>query len=134
MSQLRHAEAGFSAVELLITIFIAALFIGAGYQLYVAIIRDGSDARNETIASNLAYDYVRQYSTQVSNPCATTTPDPAPTVPSGAPYTSLGPASVTASITCPYAAPSGTSLITVTVSYGSTTPQKQVQHALYVTN
>ena len=134
MTQVRDNQAGFSAVELLITIFIAAAFVGAGYQLYIAIIRDGSDARNQATASNLAYEYMRQYSPQATNPCTTITPLPAPTIPTGAQYTALGPASVTASITCPYASPSGTSLVTVIVTYGSTNPQKEVKHALYVTN
>lgn len=135
MSQSRPLQAGFSAVELLITIFIAALFIGAGYQLYIAITRNGSDARNQTAASNLAYSYIRQYSARATNPC---TPIPnttlAPTIPSGAPYTALVSPTITADISCPYATPSGTSLLTVTVTYGPTSPQKQVQHALYVTN
>lgn len=132
MSTSPSAQAGFSAVELLITIFIAAAFVGAGYQLYIAVLRDGSDARNQATASNLAYNYLRKYSSQASSPCAETTIDPAPTIPAGAQYTALGPASITASITCPYAPPSGTSLITVTVNYGPT-PQKEVKHVLYVT-
>lgn len=131
----RSSQAGFSAVELLVTIFIAAAFVGAGYQLYIAIIRDGSDARNQSTASNLAYLYLRQYSGRATNPC---TPIDnatlAPSIPSGAQYTALGPSTINAAITCPFAAPSGTSLVTVTVNYGAGTPQKQVQHALYVTN
>lgn len=132
MSTSPSLQAGFSAVELLITIFIAAAFVGAGYQLYIAVVRDGSDARNQATASNLAYTYLRKYSSQASSPCAETTPNPAPVIPSGAQYTALGPATITASITCPYANPSSTSLISVTVTYG-TTPQKEVRHAVYVT-
>lgn len=128
-------QSGFSAVELLITIFIATAFIGAGYQLYIAIMRDGSDARNQSTASNIAYEYIRQYSPLATSPCTTITPDPAPTIPTGSPsYTALGAASVTATITCPYPAPSSTTLITVTVTYGPSSNQKQVQHALYVAN
>lgn len=134
MTTHRQQQAGFSAVELLITIFIAALFIGAGYQLYIAIVRDGSDTRNQATASNLAYSYIRQYSSLATNPCTAITPSPAPTIPSGAQYTALVSPTITASITCPYAAPSGTSLLTVTVTYGPGSPQKQVQHTLYVTN
>lgn len=124
-------QAGFSAVELLITIFIAAAFVASGYQLYVAVVRNGADARNQTTASNVAYSYIRQYSPLTTSPCTAVTPTPAPTIPSG---TDLPNASITASITCPYPGSSGTSLVTVTVSYGSTSPQKQVQHAIYVAN
>lgn len=124
-------QSGFSAVELLITIFVAVAFLGAGYQLYAAVVRNGADTRNQTTASNIAYDYLRRYSPQATNPCTTVTPSPAPTIPSG---TTLPSASITATITCPYGAASGTSLITVTVTYGSSSPAKQVQHATYVTN
>ena len=129
-------QSGFSAVELLITIFIAAAFAGAGYQLYVAIMRDGSDARNQTTASNIAYEHLRRYAPRASNPCTPVdNATLAPAIPTGNPsYTALGAASITASISCPYAPPSGTSLVTVTVTYGPTANQKQVQHVLYVTN
>ena len=128
-------QSGFSAVELLITIFIAAAFAGAGYQLYIAIMRDGSDARNQSTASNIAYDYIRRYTPLAQSPCATITPDPSPTIPTGNPsYTALGAADVSATIECPYPAPSSTTLITVTVTYGPSSNQKQVRHALYVTN
>lgn len=131
----RSDQTGFSAVELLITIFVAAAFLAAGYQLYSAVLRNGADTRNQTIASNIAYDYVRRYSSQATNPCTVVSPVPAPTIPTpptgGA---SLPSPSITASITCPYGAANGTSLVSVTVTYGYTTPQKQVQHAVYVTN
>lgn len=135
MNQPTSKQSGFSAVELLITIFIAAAFAGAGYQLYVAIMRDGSDARNQTTASNIAYEHLRKYAPLATNPCSTITPTPAPAIPTGNPsYTALGAATIDASITCPYAPPSGTSLVTVTVTYGPASRQQKVQHALYVTN
>lgn len=127
-----NTQAGFSAVELLITIFIAAAFIASGYQLYVAVVRNGADSRNQTTASNIAYDYIRQYSPLATTPCSSTVSIPAPTIPSG---TDLPNPSITAAISCPYAPTrSDTSLVTVTVSYGLTNPKKQVQHAVYVAN
>ena len=98
--------------------------------------RDGSDARNQTTASNIAYEHLRKYTPLATNPCSTiTTLSPAPAIPTGSPsYTALGPATIDASITCPYPPPSGTSLVTVTVTYGPASRQKKVQHALYVTN
>lgn len=124
-------QTGFSAIELLITIFVAAAFLAAGYQLYAAVMRNGADTRFQTTASNIAYGYMRQYSSQATNPCTVFSPTPAPTIPSG---TTLPSASITANITCPFGTTSGTSLITVTIAYGSTNPQKQVKHATYVTN
>lgn len=131
----RSQTAGFSAIELLITIFVAAAFLAAGYQLYSAVLRYGSDTRNQTTASNIAYDYLRRYSSQATNPCTVVTPTPAPTIPTPpAGGTALPSPSITASITCPYGTSNGTSLVSVTVTYGYTSPQKQVQHAVYVTN
>ncbi len=124
-------ESGFSAIELLITIFVAVAFLASGYQLYSAVVRNGADTRNQTTASNIAYDYLRRVSPQATNPC-TVIPNStlAPTIPSG---TTLPAATITANITCPFGATSGTSLVTVVVGYGNTNP-KQVQHAIFVTN
>lgn len=56
-------QAGFSAVELLITLVIASLFIIMGFQLYSVSIENGGDARREAAASALAYKKLRQMST-----------------------------------------------------------------------
>lgn len=138
MSQ-RNLQAGFSAVELLITIFIAAAFVGSGYQLYIVISRSGADARDKATASAIAYEHMRKYTSLATNPCVENlSPTPAAAIPTGSPnYAALVNPSITASITCPYAASnSGVSLITVTVKYGPGTvaDQKQVQHSVYVTN
>ena len=41
----RFSTAGFTAVELLVTLFVAAAFLLAGYQLFNFVIRDGSKNR-----------------------------------------------------------------------------------------
>lgn len=123
----RAMQEGFSAVELLITLFIAAAFIATGYQLYSVVTTDGSTALQQAQATNIAYDYLRRFSTEATNPCTVVTPTPTPTIPSTATLTN---ASVAASITCPYGLSTDLSLITVTVTYG--VPQKQVVHELLV--
>lgn len=135
MSQ-RSNQAGFSAVELLITIFIAAAFVGAGYQLYIVVSRSSADARDKATASAIAYEHLRKYTPLATNPCTVVTPTPAPAIPTGSPnYAALTNPSITASISCPYApSSSGVSLVTVTVTYGPASNQKQVQHSVYVTN
>lgn len=121
-------QSGFSAVELLISLFIAVAFVGAGYQLYAVVIKDGSDAKLRARANDIAYDKLRSYSTQATNPCTSVTPSPTPALPnpSGLPN-----ASITVSITCPYAS-DPISKVSVTISYG--TPQQGVTHALFVKN
>ena len=46
-------QSGFTAVELLITLFIAVAFIATGYQLYTAILKDSAETRNQANASNI---------------------------------------------------------------------------------
>lgn len=70
----RRQEGGFTAIELLITLFVAAAFLIAGYQLFNVVIKDGGETRAESTASNVAYDYMRQYSANVSNPCVASQP------------------------------------------------------------
>ncbi len=124
---IERLDAGFSAVELLITLFIAAAFVATGYQLYSVVITDGGSALQQAQATNIAYDYLRRFSTEATNPCSAVTPTPTPTIPSTANLTS---ASVSATITCPYGTSTNLSLITVTVNYGI--PQQQVVHELFV--
>ena len=53
-------DGGFTTVELLVTLFIAAAFLMSGYQLYSMIIRDGGEARARAKASNVAYEYLQK--------------------------------------------------------------------------
>ena len=66
------AQNGFTVVELLITLFIAAAFLVSGYQLFNLIIKDGGQTRAESRASNVAYDYLRKYSSSAVFPCVAT--------------------------------------------------------------
>ena len=49
-------EQGFTAVELLITLIVASLFLFSGYQLYVQVTRDGADANKTAVLSNIVYE------------------------------------------------------------------------------
>lgn len=50
----RTRQTGFSAVELLITIFIAATFVFMGYQLYGVITQNNQEVSDLSVASNSA--------------------------------------------------------------------------------
>ena len=128
MSTVKHtAQAGFSAVELLITLFIAAAFIGTGAQLYSVIIQNSDEARMRSIASNIAYNNLRRYAADATNPCTTSTPTA--TIPANSGLTN---ASITVTITCPFGVSTPTSRVEAKVLYN--TPQQEAVHALYVTN
>lgn len=131
MTRPKQHQAGFSAIELLITLFIAAAFIAAGYQLYSIIIKNGGDARQETIANNIAYDMLRRYSADIPPKCnPSKTASPAPSLPAGNGLSN--PQGVTVIYACPYGSTSTVSKVTVTITYG--TPQKEVVHAIYASN
>ena len=126
---IRQYETGFSAVELMISLFIAVAFIASGYQLYSVIIKDGAAANYRSQASNIAYANLRSYSALPTGTCsaqATTTialtGDQKAALPNGA--------VASYSYTCPYP---GTTVWSVTskVVYG--TPSQEVVHALFVT-
>lgn len=126
--QERQSQAGFSAIELLITLFIAAAFIAAGYQLYSIIIANGGEARQETTANNIAYEALRRYAADVPPKCIEDKePTPEPTIPqnSGLPAN----ADIDVDYDCPYGTSSTISKVTATLTYG--TPQKEVTHAVY---
>lgn len=120
---------GFSAIELLITLFIAAAFLATGYQLYSVVLKSGVTSRSRALASNIAYDALRRYSAQATNPCTALTPTPLPTIPANSGITN---AAITVTFSCPYGTTSPTSKLQVTVTYGSS--GGEVDHALLVTN
>lgn len=122
----RNFSSGFTAVELLITLFVAAGFLFAGYQLYNVIIKDGGNTRGQLRAANVAYDYLRRYSPSATNPCTVTTPvNNAPISVAG-----IGNVTVKVDLSCPYSAQTNITKVTTTVKYNS--PQETVVYATYV--
>ncbi|MDN5819811.1 MAG: prepilin-type N-terminal cleavage/methylation domain-containing protein [bacterium] len=66
---------GFTAVELLITLFVAALFITSGYQLYAITTADSADIRERSLASNIGYKFLRIAEAKGFFVCGTESPD-----------------------------------------------------------
>lgn len=56
------SSAGFTAVELLVTILAAAVFTVALYQLFIVANSTSAAVKQKAIASELAYSYLRKYS------------------------------------------------------------------------
>lgn len=119
-------QEGFTAVELLITLFVAAAFLIASYQLFNLVIKDGGATRAESRASNVAYDYMRQYASSATTiPCTQSSPlsDSAITV------DGLTNATVDVDVNCAPDAPTSLSEVTVTVSYNA--PRQTVTYTTY---
>lgn len=125
--KLKNKYQGFSAVELLITLFIAATFLIAGFQLYSTIIKDGGSARLEARANNVAYDYLQQTKTDavtIKNPC-----EPYDYPPEMPTIEGLSDVIVNREISCPYISVLSLSKVTVTVSYnGASQPVVQATY------
>lgn len=118
-------QSGFTAIELLITLFIAAAFLVTGYQLYAVIIKDGGNTRAQARASNVAYDYLRRYLATATNPCTASTPLNNADIS----VSNLSSVKVTVSLTCPYPATTSITKVSVTMNYN--TPQQTVNYSSY---
>lgn len=127
MRQPNQEQAGFTAVELLITLFVAALFLFAGYQLFNIVLASGAASRSQAAASTTANMYLQQYTDSIGATCAASTPlnNSAITV------TGLSNAKVTVAITCPVASAPKLSQLNVTVSYGTGTDANSVSRSAY---
>lgn len=119
------SQSGFTAVELLVTLFVAAAFLVGGYELYVVIIKDSGNSRAQANASNVAYNYLQRYASTVPNPCVNAT------LLSPAPINVAGLSAVTVGVivTCPYSNNLNVSKVTVNVLYNN--PQQTVQYSTY---
>jgi Tfp pilus assembly protein PilE len=118
---------GFTAVELLVTLFVAAAFLMAGYQLYGLVIKDGGETRAQSLVGNVAYDYLQRYKSTVTNPCIASTP----LVNQPITITGVSNATISITISCPYTSNTSLSKIMVTVNYNN--PQQVINEATYAT-
>lgn len=121
---------GFSAPELLITLFIASIFLLGGFQVWVQVTQTGSAANKQAIASNTTYQYARKHSVTTPDPCVASTPvnNQAITV------SELSSPRITVTVTCPYSSIPpmvDISKITATLTHGPTAERKTVTHALF---
>jgi prepilin-type N-terminal cleavage/methylation domain-containing protein len=121
---------GFSAIELLVTLFIALLFLSIGYTLYGTIVTSSSVARHRAQADNIAFEYLRRYETTVTNPCIVTNPVNNALV-TGPTAADLAGPTVTVNITCQNSTATSLSLVKVTVLYKEGGVQRNVYHEVY---
>jgi Tfp pilus assembly protein PilV len=116
----RNKELGFSAIELMITLFIAVSFFTAGYQIYSLITSDGFETRSRALANNTAYDYLQRYKPDSTASCTPSAPlsNQAITV------ATLTNVTISISITCSQINDINVAKETVTIKYG--TPSKSI--------
>ncbi len=130
--KINSKQSGFSAVELLITLFIAAAFMISGFQLYALVIKDGGEASTQARAENAATEYLQRYKSSATHICTVQIPVVNSTPLTDYPITVSGLSNVTVSvaITCPYSSTTSISKVAVFIKYGS--PQQTITSATYV--
>ena len=115
-------ESGFTAVELLVTMIIGAMFLFAGYQLYSQVSRDGVSANKAAILSNKVTEKMRTHAANQSLTCSSIVAPQTVTEPS------IGSVTYTTTISCPNPNLPNLRLIRVKATYDT---NKEVNHATY---
>lgn len=121
-------QLGFSAIELMITLFISVGFFTVGYQIYNLIITDGNEARTQARVKNIIDEYTEMYKSNTEVSCSASVPV------NNSPLTISGLANVTVSvsITCPQINGVSATKETVSVSYGI--PSKTITDSTIISN
>ena len=119
-------QRGFTAIELLITLFVAAFAIAAGYQLYAAVISANGNTRLQNAVSNIAHDELQKFKTQATRPCSVInipalTPTEVPDV---------GKIKIYKTMSCPDSSLPNLSKAEVVILYD--TPERRVTQASYI--
>lgn len=121
---MRRSQEGFTAVELLVTLFVAVAFIATAFQLYSAVVSDSGEARFRAKASNIAYAELRRWTDESITSCSPVT-NQAFTIESGH---GLDNPVGTVTVEC---RTNGLMYVKTVVAYGPTTSRKDVQHAMF---
>lgn len=122
---------GFTAVELLITLFIAAIFLSAGYSLYSITVTYSVESRNRAQADRIAYDYLRRYEAQVGATCAASTPVNNVSVSSNPNAQGMKSPTITVIVSCPLSSVSSVSKIVSRVQYLDGSQTKTIEQEVY---
>ncbi len=135
------SQSGFTAIELLITLIVASLFLFSGYQLYVQVTRDGADANKTAVLSNIVYERMTKLAKDTTAlagnqaGCAASSAVTPPASPPPEQIPGVGSVVFKNTVKCPRSTTAGnlTDLFYVEVeaSYTDTGLTKKVKHATY---
>ena len=128
----RRSE-GFTVTELMVTLFVAALFALSGWQLYTVVTARSAEARQASEASNLAYSVLRSSdwnaNTYVAASACSSSTTPAAVTPKPPTGTLPEPVNVMMLRCNPLSGVSMNKII-VTVKFGP--DQQEVSHGIFV--
>lgn len=122
---------GFSAVELLITLFIASIFLIGANQLAIQVSRDASDTDKTASISNLVYATMRKkrFDSSQDLPCNASSP-PAQETQNTTVSGVQGNVSLVTTYSCPFDQV-GVYKVTVTATYNDGTGIRTLRHATF---
>ena len=120
---------GFTAAEMLVTLFVASIFLIAGYQLFVQVTQDSKNTNEEAQVSGIVYERLRKEATEnLSDNCPYTTVTTTDTESiSGYPDVDL-----TITTSCVSYGTTYISHVSVTGKYAEGTYYREVTHSTYV--
>ena len=134
------AQQGFTTVELVVTLFVAAMMVASGYQLYNAVTNRSANSRMMAEASNIGYEALRKLGsasttstlcTASSHPTQTVTPASLGISQTRLPNLGIEISRCRPLTSEPIAIRNKVLRATVKVTYGE--PTREVVHATYVT-
>lgn len=125
------ASNGFSAVELLVSLIVAALFLFAGFSLYNSILKYSVESRNRGKADLIAVEYLRRYETTVPATCAASTPLALQAVPASDNTTGMNTPRISVTFTCPNPVQPWVTEVTARVEYIENSVTKAVEQEVY---
>lgn len=113
----RPVSQGFSAVELLVALVVAAVFLFGGFNFYNTIANFSVESRGRSNADRIAYDYLRRYESTIGPTCAASTPLNQQALTDDANVDGLSQPTITVIISCPLSAVPTLSKIIARVEY-----------------
>lgn len=132
----RHLlQKGFTAAELLVTLFIGSVFLFAGSQLYIQVTRDGDEVDTLMAISNIAYKKAQEAGVSVSKAfpagCVAASESSPAAVSQNVP--DIGNVSFQTTVRCPMQPSVQANLfhVKVTATYKLNSRERVVQHAVY---
>lgn len=127
----RQVSDGFSAVELLVALVVAAVFLFGGYSFYNTIANFSVEARNRSYADRIAYDYLRRYEATIMPTCTPSVPLDQQSLAGDANVEGLSNPRITVEITCPISTIPTLSKVTARVQYIDGVDTLSVEQEVY---
>ena len=123
-------DRGFTIVEMIVTVLVAAMMVGIFYQLFVSIVQAGAAARKDAAAHDVVSALIKRYPTTYSvSGDVNCVADTEVTTTNGT-SSEIGAYTETLSATCPYTSSPSITKITGVVTYNN--GASSVTQAAYV--